>query len=383
MEVRGIRARPGGAGGHGQHRVHHQVHRNDVHDALGEPRELGDRAPPVGQDDRLRHLEALDPPRIRVRESAFDDRRTHDRQRHTMGCRELLGGPLGQRLGERVDVRPAERLGAGPAVLDQSPIDPGRAPLLRVRRHDAGARPGVLGAGLLQEAVQQLGPAGRVLGQPAGGHGRLGLGLPVDPMGQRPFVNDPLGDPGDVRRRDVDQVRAASTGQYGFVQPAGPQHVDLERMVDRRVEGDGRRAVEDQVEVPGQLREVAGHVALEDRDPFRQDGVEAFLADPAPELAEGIARHDLPDPGLGGAPVPAPDQHDHPRVREVRAQPLQQGGAQEAGDAGDQDVAARQAGADVDRARGRGGLAVYHSVDSTRRGRPGQIGASPLGERLR
>ena len=53
-------------------------------------------------------------------ERALDDRRAHDRQAVPGRGPEFFGGALGERLGQRVDVGPAEALGPGAAVVDES-----------------------------------------------------------------------------------------------------------------------------------------------------------------------------------------------------------------------------------------------------------------------
>src|SRR2546426_1081993 len=141
-----IAGRPGirDGGGDGEHRVYHQVHGNDVHDPLGDGRKLGNRAPAVGEDDGLGHLEALDPPRVRGGERAFHDGRTDDRKWKPDLARQLFGGPLAESLAEGVDVGPPERLGPGPAVLDEALAHPVAAALLGSGRHLLWARPAVL-----------------------------------------------------------------------------------------------------------------------------------------------------------------------------------------------------------------------------------------------
>ena len=52
-----------------------EVDGDDVHDALGNPGELAEQAPGVGDDDRLGHAEAADPPGAGLGERGLDDRR--------------------------------------------------------------------------------------------------------------------------------------------------------------------------------------------------------------------------------------------------------------------------------------------------------------------
>ena len=97
------------------------------------------QAPGVGDDDRLGHAEAADPPRARLGEGRLDDRRAHDGD----GQVGVAGdqGPLAERLGEGVGVGPAERLGPGPAGLDQLVAHPVLAQLLGPLGQEVGRRP--------------------------------------------------------------------------------------------------------------------------------------------------------------------------------------------------------------------------------------------------
>ena len=62
VEVGGLRRR-WRVRGDGQHRVHDHVDRDDVDDALGDAGELGDLTQAVRADDRVGHLEPVDPTR--------------------------------------------------------------------------------------------------------------------------------------------------------------------------------------------------------------------------------------------------------------------------------------------------------------------------------
>jgi HAMP domain-containing protein len=68
--------------------------------------EVGQLAAAVGEDDRVGHLEALDPARVRVDERRLDDGGAHDRDPEVAA--EVGDDPLRERLGEGVDVRPAQ-----------------------------------------------------------------------------------------------------------------------------------------------------------------------------------------------------------------------------------------------------------------------------------
>ena len=126
------------------HRADHHVDRHHVQRDVGGSREVRQHALPVGQDHRLGHLEAFDPPRRGSLQRALDDGRSHDRQRHPPVGAHLLDGPLGQRLGEGVAVGPAQAQRPLPARLDQLLCAPtaGAAARTRWRSPAARRRPG-------------------------------------------------------------------------------------------------------------------------------------------------------------------------------------------------------------------------------------------------
>ena len=113
---------PSSFGGGGQDGVDDTVDRDQVHQALHAPGEVRDLAPGVAEDDRLGHLEAVEPARLGLAPGALDDGRPHDRQLEVAGLGQHR--PLGQRLGEVVDVVPAQRPGPRDAVGDQLLLDP-------------------------------------------------------------------------------------------------------------------------------------------------------------------------------------------------------------------------------------------------------------------
>ena len=83
--VRGL-GRAAEATRHGDDRVHDVVDRDQVDDALGDTGELGDLAETVGADDRVGHLEPVDPSGRRVRQRRLDDARADDRQAQPSAC---------------------------------------------------------------------------------------------------------------------------------------------------------------------------------------------------------------------------------------------------------------------------------------------------------
>lgn len=97
----------------------------------------------------------------------------------------------------------------------------------------------------------------------------------------------------------MDDVRVGSGREQSLVEAHGAVDVRVERLVDGRVERDGRRRVDDDVKVGGQLGD-AGHAAVEHCDPGADDALGLFGAHsiaPAPE--DGFAQQ-LPEPVLPG-----------------------------------------------------------------------------------
>ena len=109
-----------------------------------------------------------------------------------MRRRERLDRALAHRLGERVVVGPAERLRSSAPVLHEPLGHPRLAALLGVVGHRLRAGASVLGAGLAQERVEDLGLAARGLDVGPRPDRQVGLGLPVrrggraSPRGSRP-----------------------------------------------------------------------------------------------------------------------------------------------------------------------------------------------------
>ena len=258
-----------GRAGDRQDRVHDDVDRDDVDDALGDAGELGDLAQAVRPDDRVGHLEAVDPPGRRVEQRALDDRRPHDRQRQLLQVRELLHRSLAHRLRERVDVGPAERARARPAVARQTLRHPVLAALLGVfgHRRRTGAR--VLLRRLVHEVVEHLGTAGLRLDVAPRLERQLALGPPVHLVLEGVLGDDALRDAGDVRGRDVHQARTRAAVDHAAVQVHRAEQVRLEPLVDRRVERHGRGGVDRDVDVARELRHAPREVAVDDRRPAR------------------------------------------------------------------------------------------------------------------
>ncbi len=78
-----------------------------------------------------------------------------------VGGPQLLCRALSEGLRERVDVGPAEALGAGAAVVDQQALDPLDASGFGIFRDGLWALLAVHGAGILDETTQGVGLARR------------------------------------------------------------------------------------------------------------------------------------------------------------------------------------------------------------------------------
>jgi hypothetical protein len=142
----------------------------------------------------------------------------------------------------------------------------------------------------------------------------------------------------------MDEVGVPSRLGHRPVEVRRAEQVRLEGLLDRGVEGHGRRAVEDHIEIDRERGNVPRHVPLQDRDAFGQDVLHGGRADHLAEPGEDVAGHQLLDPGLRLLPEPAPDEQDDPGLGEIGQQPGEQGGAQEARDARDEDALVTEAG---------------------------------------
>ena len=195
--------------GRGESRVDDEVDRDDVEHRVGKARELGQQAATVGHDQRVGDLEAVDPARERMLQRALDDGRSHHREAVAALRPELLGGALGEGLGERVDVGPAEALGARAAVVDEASCTHSTRASSLDRATACGpslpccafAVPSVSGAAVGLARLELDALAGRTRG--------LVLGTPVDLVGERGLGHDALAEAADVAGRDVHDVRVA------------------------------------------------------------------------------------------------------------------------------------------------------------------------------
>src|SRR5436190_17695533 len=95
-------------------------------------------------------------------------------------------------------------------------------------------------------------------------------------MLQRRLGHDPLGYAGHVRRGHVHDMRPRVARRHRLVERPGAEHVGSERLVDRRIELHARRAVEDDVEIARERRQLALNVALEYLDPLVEEAADAL-----------------------------------------------------------------------------------------------------------
>ena len=217
---------------------------------LGHAGELLQQAAGVGDDHRLGHAEAADPTRPGFGDGRLDDRRAHDRDGH--GALRVGERLLAERLGVGVGVGPAQAGGTGPTRIDQLVGDPSGAELLGL----GGERRGAGGAELPAGERAELDELGR---QPARRFGvRLhptgsgDLDAPVEPKVERAFrhqgfrrraaavAGDVTGGHRHEMRRDAELVEGGGDAHR-------TEEVDLDRLVERRVEAHGGGRVDDEV----------------------------------------------------------------------------------------------------------------------------------------
>ena len=142
-------------------------------------------------------------------------------------------------------------------------------------------------------------------------------------------------------------VRRAGVGDGGGGHPGRAEQVDLDRLGQRGIEGDGGGGVDDHVgrgqrgppgvvEPEAVLAHVAGH-GLDPAGHLIGEGVAQLVAQPV----EAVVLDDLASHPRGGVgPASRPDQHRDVRLGQAAHDPLDQGGAQEAGGAGDEEALA-------------------------------------------
>ena len=351
-----------GLPGHGDDGRHHQVDGDHVGHPFGDPGELAQQAPGVGDDDRLGHPEPADPPRSGLGQGGLDDRRADDGEGDGVAVLRHQC-PLAQGLGVRIGVGPPEGLGPGLADGDHLLLDPVLAQPLGPLGEQMEAGPAQLLAGRLVELLEPLGPPGLGLAvaplATGGGH----LVAPVDLHGERVGVEQllpglALVGAGHVRRRHRHEVDGAAPavghgqfagGHEGPGHPGRPQEVDLHGRVQGGVEADRGGRVDHHVAAgqgvePGgvQTEPVGGHVAGHRAHP----GVHLVVEPVAQLLTQAVEAVVLQDllgrPLTGRGPPAGADQQDDPAVGDAAQDAFDQGGPQEPGGAGDEEAPARQ-----------------------------------------
>ncbi len=192
-------------------RGHHVVDRDDVDDGVARGGELRQLAASVGQDQRLRHLEALDPARVGALEGGLDDARAHDRDAVTGGG-VRLDDPLAHRLGEGVAVGPAQAAGPFGAHPHELLLDPVAAGPARWRPRRSAALP----SSAPSRPCVARSPARRRCGCGARSHDAGPGPRPARPRGRRGGRRAPR-----ARARDGDRRRRPSRRAGSGLAPTG------------------------------------------------------------------------------------------------------------------------------------------------------------------
>ena len=260
----------------------------------------------------------------------LDDRRADDRQLPRVGRDQRA---LADRLAERVGVAPAERAGALAAALDELVADPLVAQDLRPRAGGRAARGADGALGLLDEAVLVDRQPRLGLDVAAPGARGVELGVEVQPglagRGARRLLEHQAGALArGVGGADVDEVRVAAGLAQRFEQARRALAVELERLVQRLLEGDARGAVDDDVDVAGQVEVVVAEVAADGLDvgaveALERGGGEDLVLEPVVGVAAqqdrdrrlGQLADDLGQHGLADEPGGAGQQQRFPASR--------------------------------------------------------------------
>ena len=143
--------------GNRQNRVDDEVRRDDVQERIGEARKIAKDAAAEREDQRLRHAESFQPAGEGLIERALDDRRPHDRERDV--AVELDDRVLRHRLGERVDVGEAHRVGVDAPAFDEALPHPSLAEALGRAGHGRRAGRTHSRLGLTAKPLEHLWPA--------------------------------------------------------------------------------------------------------------------------------------------------------------------------------------------------------------------------------
>ena len=176
--------------------------------------------------------------------------------------------------------------------------------------------------GLFAKADQSLGGTAGRFGIAADSSGSLYLGAPVDIDEERAGVDGLLGGAspsasGYVAGGDGHQMgRHPQIGQC-LDDPDGTQQVDLDCLIERRVEAHRGRRVDDGVTrgqrgstVVVQAESVDGHVAGHSGHPARGHLGETVRAELVSEGVEGVVAEDVAFNPTGGAPATGSNDED-------------------------------------------------------------------------
>jgi hypothetical protein len=227
----------------------------------------------------------------------------------------------------------------------------------------------VLGAGPAQERVEDLGLSARRLDVGPRADREVGLRPPVDAVVERGLGDHALADPRDVRGRDVEQVRRRVVRERRLVEPDGAHQVGQEPLVDRRVEGHRRGAVDHDVQAAGDLELGGREVAVHDVHAFGQHVCDPLVADPVSERVERLPSHQRLDPLAPGRAELGPHEQGDPCLGEVEQEALEHGLPEEARHARHEHVLPGEPAHDRGRSGGRAGALprgrgfVYHMAD--------------------
>ena len=254
--------------GRHQDRVDHDINRHQVHDHVVTSREVGQLSSAVGDDQRLGHLQAKDPPGLGIGQAALRDTRPHDGQRHlpTAFDQQLLA----HGFGKGVYIVPAVCPGPAHPLLDQLPFDPPPAAVLYQLGQPLFRKPAavilcqylppefllLLGALRLRADLLAMrlavGDLGLWVERLAG---RLVLHYLADiaVQGQGLFENGSGTATAHVRGRNVDENRLLAALKGELQQFLGAQRVELNGAVQRLVENHRGPGRDDQVDLGDEL----------------------------------------------------------------------------------------------------------------------------------